>query len=156
DGAPCDDGIACTNDSFCLAGVCGGGASNCTSDNLCEPTFCNLDSGESESATISCDGMTLEPDCYQPVGTSDTGSSRTTGGLTCGPECDVGADCDDGNACTADVCKHLAGYTVCEYSLLKCDDGDDSTVDFCVNPTVGCEHRVANPADLCDDGVACT
>jgi hypothetical protein len=59
----------------------------------------------------------------------------------------VSIACDDGNACTDDVCAHGQ----CAGTPIVCDDGNACTTDSC-DPVVGC--RAASVA--CDDGNACT
>ena len=71
--------------------------------------------------------------------------------------CSTHADCDDGNACTQDICKPHTG--TCEYHPvhqgLACDDGNACTsVD-------ACDHGVCRGSDRpdgtsCSDGDACT
>ncbi len=90
------------------------------------------------------------------------------GGSGVDGDCALDADCDDGDACTADSCSDGA----CAHEPLDCDDGDGCTVDSCAAGQ--CEHRpldcddddpctVDSCADgqcghqpLCDDGDACT
>ena len=57
------------------------------------------------------------------------------------------ANCDDGNACTADTC--VAG--VCVATPMVCDDGNACTMDSC-DPAQGCQTKPIT----CDDGYACT
>jgi fibro-slime domain-containing protein len=57
------------------------------------------------------------------------------------PECETNADCDDGSACTTDVC--AAGK--CMHADVTCFDQDPCTDDSC-NPTSGC---VFTPNDQC-------
>ncbi|HEU4407297.1 MAG TPA: hypothetical protein VFS43_18660 [Polyangiaceae bacterium] len=51
------------------------------------------------------------------------------------PVCSTDADCDDGDACTDDVCD--GGGTGCTHAPVTCDDGDACTRDFC-DPLSGC------------------
>jgi len=62
------------------------------------------------------------------------------------------SSCDDGNACTSDVC--LASGQ-CEHTAVNCDDGNQCTVDSC-NSTLGCLNAPAPAGTSCDDGKACT
>jgi hypothetical protein len=55
--------------------------------------------------------------------------------------------CDDGNACTEDLC--VAG--ACAFAAISCDDGNLCTADSC-DPAAGCGHVSV----ACDDGDACT
>lgn len=58
------------------------------------------------------------------------------------------AVCDDGDACTADLCDPRAG---CSHGPVACDDGNACTDDRC-DAEVGCVHT----ATRCDDDDACT
>ncbi len=65
------------------------------------------------------------------------------------PECVTAADCDDGDACTADLCEP----TGCTHSFnnAPCDDKDSCTSsDACV------EGNCQGIALDCDDGIVCT
>ncbi|GIV33138.1 MAG: hypothetical protein KatS3mg031_0673 [Chitinophagales bacterium] len=85
------------------------------------------------------------------VTVTDSRGCSTTDSITL-----AGANCDDGNPCTMDVCEN----SQCFHIPITCDDGDSCTIDICVNGT--CIHQ-SDPAcvDLCanvncDDGDACT
>lgn len=58
--------------------------------------------------------------------------------------CTQSSDCDDGNACTADVCNTGA----CANTTISCDDGDGCTIDSC-DTRFGCQH-VANDCPTAD------
>jgi hypothetical protein len=62
--------------------------------------------------------------------------------------CASPADCDDGNACTADTCNQDGS---CSHSLVSCDDNNACTADSC-DALNGCLHTLVS----CDDGNACT
>ena len=64
-----------------------------------------------------------------------------------GPQCEVPADCDDGDLCTTDTC--VDGN--CSNKLIVCNDGDACTTDSC-DPASGCYHEPIN----CDDDDLCT
>ncbi len=80
----------------------------------------------------------------------------------CTFSCEVAADCDDGNACTGDVCSPA---NVCEASMpfddgSVCDrDGEPITRDLCLDATClptlcgdGYLDTAALPPEECDDG----
>jgi cysteine-rich repeat protein len=70
--------------------------------------------------------------------------------------CQTNADCDDGNACTDDVCdpgNPSANAGGCVYSTIGCDDGNVCTDDSC-DPGIGCINA-PNTAP-CSDGLFCT
>jgi hypothetical protein len=64
--------------------------------------------------------------------------------------CASGAECDDGNACTADTCD---GCT-CVHAPVSCDDGNPCTVDSC-DPATRCQHTSLPDGTACSDGNAC-
>jgi len=69
--------------------------------------------------------------------------------------CDVDLDCNDGNACTNDVCDTNATPRVCVYSAVVCTPDDNPCTDtICVAPT-GCQN-VNDNTNTCDDGISCT
>ncbi|MBF5044192.1 MULTISPECIES: IPT/TIG domain-containing protein [Myxococcaceae] len=62
-------------------------------------------------------------------------------------ECQVDADCEDGNACTVDACVNQ----VCEAHAAQTDDGNACTADSC-DPATGVKHAAISV----DDGNVCT
>jgi hypothetical protein len=71
---------------------------------------------------------------------------------TCPTGCQAsGTVCDDGNACTSDVC--LANGE-CEHGPVNCDDGNSCTTDLC-DAATGCLTIPAGNA-TCDDRNDCT
>ncbi|AKT38139.1 hypothetical protein [Chondromyces crocatus] len=92
-----------------------------------------------------------------PTSTSGLGGAGGVGGgggpsTSTGPTCRDDSDCDDGIACTIDLCQ--MGNCVHTSANDLCDDGRFCTLDRC-DPFVGCLHEDAS-ATLCDDGIACT
>lgn len=170
DTTPCEDGLYCTVDSFCGAGVCIDGTAR--------------DCGDGVGCTVdSCD-----EDADVCVNTANDGLCDD--GLWCnGAEtCDDTLDCqtgipqiiDDGVDCTIDSCDDILdvvlhepnhgfcnnglwcdGVEVCDVTLdcqdgpdVDCSDGVDCTDDSCDEATDSCEN---DPNDgLCDDGFSCT
>ena len=113
--ADCDDSIPCTNDACAFGGVC----EHTALDALC-PTdqHCDLVRG-CTTGTTEC---VTQPDCM-------VGRTYCDGLWTCiGGMCylDTARDCDDGNACTVDVCDDTAGGGSggCTYTTATgCDGG---------------------------------
>lgn len=64
-------------------------------------------------------------------------------------DCNQSDQCNDGNACTADVCT-VDGR--CENTPINCDDGVDCTEDSCI-PALGCQHGEVD--DWCDEDLSC-
>jgi hypothetical protein len=156
----CDDGIACTDDS-CIGDVC---------ENLPNNTNC-ADDGSFCSGAEYCD---TTMDCVS------SGDPCAAIGLACDDsgdacvECLVDGDCDDGVACTDDVCLaggcvHTANDANCVDDGIFCNGAEvcDSVFDcqssgdpcdglglLCQEMTNSCDNCLSD-AD-CDDGVACT
>ena len=156
--ADCDDGVACTDDA-CVLGFCSNTVndSNCPDDGL----FC--------TGIESCDPVL---DCV-------------SSGTPCQPgeicndlidqclECEVGADCDDGVACTDNTCVNgtcvyvpndgnctdngvfCDGAEVCDISLDCVSEGNPCEAgELCNETTDACVACIADTD--CDDGVGCT
>ncbi len=60
--------------------------------------------------------------------------------------------CDDGNACTTDLCNATTG--ACSHGVTVCDDTNACTTDTC-NPTTGCVFTPVTDGTVCGVGV-CT
>ena len=104
-GAPCDDGNPCTTTDVCFGGACTGVVGlTCDDGNGCTVDKCQIDKGCTNS-----------------------------------PQNNLA--CEDGNPCTSgDKClfgKCSAG------SGLSCDDGIACTIDLC-DTVVGCSHKAAS------------
>jgi len=106
----CDDGNLCTNDT-CNNGVCSHSLAPC--GNFCSPAVCNASTGQ----------------CVAVVKNCDDGNPCTTDSQYCdpklGPTCSNVLNstmCDDGDACTAEVCNPEAapGTNPCQRSNTTC------------------------------------
>ena len=95
-------------------------------------------------------------------GTSGACQSGGTAALVCCADADLSGfsvcvggpavTCDDGTACTADICAPATG---CQYQgdHASCSDGNDCTQDLCESGA-GCVSTASGAA--CDDGLGCT
>ena len=175
DGAPCDDGDACTVDDTCSdKGECAGDANApCEDDNGCTTDTCDpgtgcihalLPDGEScndgDSCTLvdscvegECVGSSKNcPDdgnpCTVPAGCDITDGTCLTSQLPDGALCDDGNECTSGDACTEGQC--LAPEET------GCFDNNECTEDTC-NPKSGCEF-LAGPKNgtSCSDDNLCS
>ena len=178
-GAPCDDGNACTFAEKCSGGVCGGGATlNCTDSNPCTDDLCDPATGcsyvnntkpcnDNLFCTVSdvckdgdCSGGPRS--CASLDGPCNLGECSEAQGACVKAPRDDGTTCDDGQACTGSdacaggVCKGVAIAACCK-GAEDCDDGNPCTADAC-DPGAGeCTHDAAAPeGDACDDGAFCT
>ena len=138
--APCDDGLACTVNDVCGAGICAG-VSDCAEGEICNPL----------------DGQCIpEPDCVVDSDCNDGNPcTRDTCNVIAG-QCiveETNDPCDDGVACTVgDQCAN----GVCNGGVPddgQCDDGNVCTDNTC-HPVLGC--RATNNVNACDAGLGCT
>ncbi len=140
-GKPCDDGDACTAADSCKGGKCQGTAPvKCNDGNPCTIDTCNAQGGcvAKNGDGIGCDD-----------GNPCTQADKCKGG-----SCAAGAPklCDDGNACTADLCDPKAGCTAKPADGKACEDGDKCTTGD------NCKAGKCAPGqgNACDDGNPCT
>jgi hypothetical protein len=154
DSATCDDGLYCTVEDRCTAGVCKGirrncednvacnGSSECdeindacsTGENQCGANgFCNVDTGTCAS---TCAGCLVGGVCFangngpagNPCLVCDTARSGTAFSPTAGTTCDDGLFCTVEDTCTGGVCTGTARR--CEDGIAcngisECDEGND-------------------------------
>jgi CTP:molybdopterin cytidylyltransferase MocA len=118
------------------------------------PVDCNdTNASVHPNAQEACNG--LDDDCdgtlNNPATVCDDGNACTadicSGGVCSHP--DSSSACDDNNVCTLDSCNPVVG---CQYAT-ACDDNNDCTTDSC-SPQTGCSH--SNRTGACNDGNACT
>ena len=159
-GKPCDDGLRCTANDGCRAGVCEGTPVDCADlDVGCEVGFCNEATGACEQRTAS-DGAPCDD------GNPCTGHDDCDGGV-CEGEIDVCAGCygkdgesacDDGDACTVGtICVFTAEQLVCIGEMKECPDlGLLCKMGVC-DPGSGDCVPIPKPDGIpCNDGDPCT
>jgi hypothetical protein len=118
--------------------------------------FAGVGTAHAEKKVTICHHPPGDPNSTQTV---SVGESATAAHLKHGDElgpcasgCQANAAlCDDGNACTSDVCL-TSGE--CAHNPVNCDDGNVCTNDAC-QETTGCLSLPANGVS-CDDGNSCT
>ena len=151
---PCDDGLACTDDS------CDESADSCLND----ANHANCDD------SLFCNGVeTCDPQNGDPVTGCLGGSTPCDDGITCtvdacdenNDSCSVTLDdtvCVDAVFCDGDeVCDPPNGdpTTGCRAALSPaCQDGIDCTDDVCDENNDSCTNPVI--PSFCDDGLLCT
>jgi len=157
-GGTCNDSNACTMNTHCAAGICGGGtAVSCDDNNPCTADSCDKDEGCFNEVLIGvkcsvggglcgavgiCEIVSGTPTCIE------TQSSRCPAPLPSNNDClettcnaatgvcgflniNSGGLCDDSNACTT------AGTTTCTAGVcdggtaVSCDDNNPCTADSC-------------------------
>jgi len=158
----CDDGLFCNGVELCTGGACAAGTPpDCTDAIPCTIGLCDGTNGAcvqvpDHSACApgeQCDpglGCVTVPSCTLPADCDDglfcNGAEGCTGNL-----CTAGTPpaCDDGIACTVDLCDEAT--TACTNVPNPATCGPNET---CV-PGVGCMPECTGNPD-CDDGDACT
>ena len=166
----CDDGVSCTvdtcnentdscdntpDDSVCSNGQFCDGVEVCDPANDCQPGMApNCDDGVTctvdtcNENTDSCDNLPNDAACSDGL--------QCNGVEVCDPvnDCQAGTppNCDDGIACTIDVCDEAGGCTNTPDDSL-CDNGVFCDGAEVCDPVNGCKGAV--PVN-CDDGVSCT
>lgn len=151
DGTACEsDGEPCTVD-VCEAGVCG-------HDPLPAGTLC--DDGMYCTVADVCDEAGV---CAGDERSCDDGNGCTLDscdemGERCDNVPDVGASCDDDDACTEDTTCDESG--ACTGTAVTCSDGNECTVDAC-DPETGCtfpgdEGAPCSDEAFCSTGETCS
>ncbi len=177
DGAPCDDGNACTVMDMCLVGLCVGGepvacppADACRTAGACDPdtgTCSNLaapdgtacDDGDACTQTDSCQaGACVGTDpvvCAALDQCHAAGACDAATGICSQPLAADGTACDDGNGCTRpDTCHDgvcVAGDPVVCAAIDGCHGGG-----VCDPATGACSSPTLADGTPCDDGDTCT
>ncbi len=175
DGAPCNDGNACTQNDVCTAGACTAGpAVTCAASDQChDPGTCSPATGmctnPPKGNNILCDdgdACTQKDVCTNgvcvgslPITCAPAGAcgvaacDKMTGSCVTTPAAD-GAACDDGNPCTqTDSCQAGACKGASE---IQCPAADACHTAGACNPMTGmCDNYLGDGA-ACDDGDKCT
>ena len=172
DGAPCDDGDACTAGESCKGGNCSFVGEKCNDQNPCTADVCEPGVGckstpidgecsDGDLCTIgdACKGGKCAPvgpkgcddksDCSVDSCDATTGNCVNDGAGAQGKPCnDDGSACTTGEICTQGKC--LGG------SAKVCKDNDPCTSDGC-DPIKGdCAFPPAKVGTPCADGSFCT
>lgn len=144
DNAGCDDGVYCNGTETCEEGTCVPGVPVLCDDGIdCTADFCNESTGACEA--VGQDTLCVQDYCDGPM--------HCVPGQGC-VSANEPINCDDGVACTVDVCDNAEQRCISTPNHELCpSDGN-----FCNGPemcdaTKGC---VSGPAPNCDDGLACT
>ncbi|GMV42611.1 MAG: hypothetical protein AMXMBFR64_43270 [Myxococcales bacterium] len=136
-GTPCNDNNSCTTVDTCSNGVCVGSVPpNCDDGNACTNDSCDGGAG--------CVHVNNASAC-------EDGSLCTTGDFCLDGICKSGSvvQCaDDGNACTAELCKPEAGCGYVPLTGNPCNDGNPCTQgESCSNGVCGGGSATTCPSD---------
>jgi hypothetical protein len=112
DGTTCDDGLFCTVNDACIAGVCDGETRDCSDGISCTEDFCN-------EMTDSCSNLPDDNLCND--GLWCNGEEYCDAVLDCQSTAPV--DCDDGISCTIDSCNEETDSCTNEPDNSVCDNG---------------------------------
>ena len=165
EGAPCNDGDACTQVDQCAQGVCVGTEPvDCDDQNVCTVDMCDAD-GACQHASVAhvcadenpCTDETCDPElgCVYPFNTEGCNDGNA---CTADDTCHEGAclgqpiDPDDQNLCTDDRCDPALGIQRL-YNALPCNDGSVCTLGD------ACSEGACTPGEttlVCGDDNVCT
>jgi hypothetical protein len=147
EGQSCDDGVFCTQDDICGAGMCSGTTYTCDDKLDCTEDECNGDG--------TCTHVTGETFCVVD-GICYPAETPGPGGCTiCSPGIandgwtflDDATPCDDGDMCTLeDQCQQ----GICQTVPKDCTDGLDCTKDICDSGSGDCAYAVVAETCLVD------
>ncbi len=132
----CNDGLSCNGAEVCLQGRCAPGPALACNDNV----VCTVDQ------CVEGRGCVFSPDnsrCFAPA-FCDPMRDCTPVECTSDANCDNGDPCDGAESCRAGRCARGPALT--------CDDGVACTIDLCL-PGRGCLNRVDDTR--CNDGLFC-
>jgi len=169
DDASCQNGDPCDGNEVCDAATgCGAGTPvNCVDDGIaCTVESCDMITGGCNSVEDNglcpmgqfcvalSGGCVASPPCNMDIDCDD--GDDCNGIETCNITCQPGnpVNCNDGVACTTDVCDPNGGACSNVANDAFCANGLACDGDEVCNPAVGCEP-VGN-APNCDDGLMCT
>jgi hypothetical protein len=126
EGSPCDDGLYCTVQDVCTAGVCSGVPNTCVAPG----DICLI--GSCDEANDSCVAVPAnEAAVCDDKNACTMGEACSSGTCTNGLSTNEGGTCDDGKACTAnDTC---ASGVCAGTPILACANGDGCCPAGCTN-----------------------
>ncbi|MDP6946033.1 MAG: hypothetical protein QF464_17930, partial [Myxococcota bacterium] len=173
-GAPCDDGDACTVATSCEGGSCLGEPLDCSGESIgpcelvaCDPAWgaCVVTHADDETPCDDGDACTTGERCYGGVCEGDPvdcpGSPEVCAVHACDPvtggcisdNVGDGETCDDGNPCTdGDVC--VGGG--CGGQEIDCGTGTACASSGCDPESGGCVLSTYDDGTPCDDANLCT
>ncbi|HUU01659.1 MAG TPA: right-handed parallel beta-helix repeat-containing protein [Myxococcota bacterium] len=171
EGGLCDDGVYCTTNETCTAGVCGGGVPTCDDGVACNGTescyedlsFCEdgqnqCDPGEFcdaelDQCVINCIDCSIDRSCYYDYQRNPRNACQV-----CNSAVDVNAwiNAEDGTAC--DNGMYCDGADTCLDGACAVHGGDPCGDDLFCNGVEVCDeqsHACLHPNDACAEGESC-
>jgi len=133
-GTVCDDGLFCTVSDVCTSGACGGEARDCTGNDLSEVGQCDYSPDNNTFTWDYADGFISVCDENADQCTSSTYNFTHDCNMSCGAECAVDSDCDDGDVNTEDAC--LDNCT-CENTAYPSDFYEKDGIIYCHEADIG-------------------
>ena len=145
-----DGSSGCSTNSDCSTGYCVGGV--CCATACTTPGTCEKLDGVTCPGGTACKYLKAADDTVCDDGNACTNNVCFQGSCVFKSN----KDCNDNNQCTTDTCTPSTGACVHEpiNVPVTCDDGNPCTNDTC-SPTLGCQHSDNNAA-TCTDNNACT
>ena len=158
-GAPCDDGNACTLADKCSQGTCSGAtAKACDDGNPCTTDGCDAKTGD--CTTLPADGAPCDDGLTCSIGDQCKAGKCLPSKSFCA--CSLDADCpDDGNACNGtSYCDKSGVQWQCKLkagSPVTCPVSDSLCLGNQCNPKTGECQPIAKPTrTACSDSDPCT
>ena len=145
--SPCDaDGNACTQNDTCSGKTCiAGGKVVCNDGVDCTMDSCNQVTGKCVFDGAAMSGQGCDDKNVCTLGDKCNGTGACVGGSA--------YSCDDGNACTTDVCDPV---TSCSHTTLpdqsSCGTGNWCLAGVCTPKAVCGDGKVNQASEQCDDG----
>ncbi len=167
DGAPCDDGDACTLTDTCLQGACASGTLL-----TCDPAPACRQPGVCDPGTGNCAYAPVDDGSACDDGNALNGADACSAGGCVGAPCTCAGEnvccngclpitehqawlCDDGDACTAwDTCDH--GACVGDYPVLCEPPAPCHAAGVCDPATGACGYAPLDDGASCTDGDPCS
>ncbi len=163
-GTPCDDGVSCTTNDRCDAGVCGGAQLVCDDDVACTVDACDEAMGECVfTPTDQCECQ-HDSDCADPFICNGAElchpqtytCAPSTANAPDGTSCDDGLVCTEGDHCEDGIC---AGSDVVCAADKPCQTAScvEEGLQGCVLDSSACQCVTDDDCPLkpCFDGVLC-